>query len=65
MKILILGLLLTTATNVLALSESKTDAAMDSQCLHKKFYADMDEIDSKLAAAEKKLEELEGATTTR
>lgn len=65
MKILILGLLLTTATNVLALSESQTDAAIDSQCLHKQFYADMKYIDSKLAAAEKKLEELEGATITR
>lgn len=50
MKKLLLVLLLT--VNVFAVSESKTDAAMDSICLHKGTVEKMAEIDEIIKSAD-------------
>lgn len=63
MKKLLLALLLT--TNVLAMSEGKTDASMDSICLHKGTLADMEMIDQLLEEKDTTEESVEQTTQDR
>jgi hypothetical protein len=63
MKKLLLALLLT--TNVLAMSEAKTDAYMDSICLHRGTVQNMLNIDQSLQPKEIVEEKIEAATTER